>query len=82
MFNPKNLPSLREKYKNLLDISGIVLSSTERPVLYKSYFELVERIKLMGLLKQKSMCVSKMLNHSLLTKIERSKNSCMAVIKY
>ena len=58
MFNPKNLPSLREKYKNLLDISGIVLSSTERPVLYKSYFELVERIKLMGLFEAEvNVCI-------------------------
>lgn len=58
MFNPKNLPSLREKYKNLLDISGIVLSSTERHVLYKSYFELVERIKLMGLFEAEvNVCI-------------------------
>lgn len=58
MFNPKNLPSLRAKYINLLDVSGIVLSSTERPVLYKSYFDLVERIKLMGLFeKEVNVCI-------------------------
>ena len=58
MFNPKNLPSLKEKYKNLLDISGIVLSSTERTVLYKSYFDLVERIRLMGKFEEEvNVCI-------------------------
>jgi hypothetical protein len=47
MFNPKNLPSLKEKYRTLLDISDIALTSTDRTVLYASYFSLIERIKLM-----------------------------------
>lgn len=58
MFNPKNLPSLRERYQQLLDISAIALTSTERDVLYKSYFSLIERIKLMEKFEQEvNVCI-------------------------
>ena len=58
MFNPKNLPSLKEKYRNLLDISNIALKSDERTVIFQSYFALVERIKLMGKFEEEvNVCI-------------------------
>lgn len=48
MFNPKDLPAIKEKYKKLLDVSNIALTSTDRSVLYTSYFSLIDRINQMG----------------------------------
>lgn len=47
MFNPKNIPVLKEKYRELLDIRSLSWKSTEREVLYSSYFGLIERINAM-----------------------------------
>lgn len=48
MFNPNQLPALKQRYEDLLDIRNITLKSDNREVLYSSYFGLVQRITSMN----------------------------------
>jgi hypothetical protein len=48
MFNPNQLPALKQRYEDLLDIRNITLKSDKREVLYSSYFGLVQRITSMN----------------------------------
>lgn len=82
MFNPKDLPAIKEKYKKLLDVSNIALTSTDRSVLYTSYFSLIDRINQMGAFEKEVNLSIDDVKPFMLTRIKRSKNSYMVVIKY